>query len=419
MKKQLLALGLLLMTFSSYAQRNTFQEKVSYWVKTDAKTSGESQLNGYAPLKITSDGNFTTPIGKAASNYYLVFKSHDKEHVDLLDVNLNCYKHTMTTRNISLADEALKNEKIQTGAIVKQGFKYDYESDRQFFQLIDADDQTYIYEFIYVNDDFELTDHQKIQTYLSLKYGISLLESSNYYDEQVGYLWTEKQNNQYITSIGRNDFYQLNTLTTVNSAQDIYSLSAKHLNNHEYILVGSSADDWKVGEGGKILKNFSFEATTSNAVDFTFSVNTNDLETANGVLMLYKNNDFTQPIAVGVESGDHQIDFHLSTNDISSTDEYVLAFAQMPSAEIVLDKNAYKIYPNPVKVGESLSIDFNFKYKTDTEIYIYQIDGKLVERKRLGVIDQYQYTTRLQSSGTYVVAIVNNGNTQAQKIVVE
>ena len=135
--------------------------------------------------------------------------------------------------------------------------------------------------------------------------------------------------------------------------------------------------------------------------------------------MLYKNDDFTKPIAVGVESGDHQIDFNLSTNGISSTDEYVLAFAQKPSAEIVLDKNAYKIYPNPVKVGESLSIDFNFKYKTDTEIYIYQIDGKLVERKRLGVIDQYQYTTRLQSSGTYVVAIVNNGNTQAQKIVVE
>src|SRR5690606_40271072 len=94
---------------------------------------------------------------------------------------------------------------------------------------------------------------------------------------------------------------------------------AKHLNNHEYILVGSSADDWKVGEGGKILKKFSFEATTTNTVDFTFTVNTKGLETSNSVLMLYKNDDFTKPIAVGVESGENQIVYHLSNTDIYST----------------------------------------------------------------------------------------------------
>lgn len=424
MKKRLLVMGLAMVSYASHAQYKSFQEEASFWVRSNSYGSNGTELNGIAPLQKNSKTQLSAPIQEGNSSYYMVFRSLDRESKDLLDFNFACYKHTMTTQNINYFDEVKKQEKIRNGAIVKQGFSYAYQSDKQFLQLIEEEDQTYIYEFIYVNKEFSAQDHQKIQTYLSVKYGISLIDAANYYDEVVGYLWSDISDfNHDITGIGRNDYYQLNTTSTTNSVQNQYTLSASHLDNHEYVFVGSDKGAWKVvslGMTNVIEKKFKFKATHTTDLDFTFTINTNLLEGAknNVSYVMYKNDDFTQPIAIGVERNG-QVDFRLQASQLDENAAYTIGYATKSTGEFVFQKGDINVYPNPAKIGENITIDFNFQNKTEVEVYVYQVDGKLIQRKKLGAIDRSQFTTQLQQSGTYVFAVVSNGTTQVHKVVIE
>lgn len=424
MKKRLLLLGIAFVSIATNAQNKSFSEEANFWVHSTKVSKESSALNGHAPIEKNDRTVLTAPIGKDHSNYYVVFKSLDQENKDLLDFNFSCYKQTMTTQNINYFDEVARKEKIKTGAIVKQGFTYPVASDRQFLQLVEEPDQTYVYELIYVNKEFSLQDHQKIQTYLSLKYGISLIESANYYDEQVGYLWNNQSFNHQVTALGRNDYYNLNTTSTTNSVQDLYTLSTASLANHQYVFVGANEGRWSVvnkGTHSVIDKSFAFQITNADHLDFVFSINTQNLQGAlkDQALVMYKNNDFSTPISIGLAKADGIVDFSLNGSQISSEDTFTIAYASKSTSEFVFEKGDVNVYPNPSKVGENITIDFNFKNKTDVEVYVYQMDGKLIERKKLGSIDQSKYTTNLNSSGTYVFAVISNGITQVHKVVVE
>lgn len=424
MKKRLLYLGMVLLTLSSQAQNRSFDQEATFWVKGQANKSAV-HLNGHAPIENNESTVLTAPIGKDHSNYYLVYKSLDKENKDLVDFNFSCYKQTMTTQNINFHDENAKQQKIKTGAIVKQGFVYPALTDRQFLHVIEENDKTYVYEMIYINKEFQLQDHQKIQTYLSLKYGISLVEPANYFDESVGNLWQIKENhNEDITAIGRNDYYGLSTLSTTNSVQSNYSLASNSLSDNEYVFVGSSKGDWEIVENKQtkvIDKTFSIQTTTTRNLAFDFIINTNQLAGYDNesVLILYKNGNVNEPISFGKQVND-QVVFSLQSNDLSDHDEYTVGYAsRFNSSEIVFSRDEIKVYPNPSKIGENVNIDFNLKNKSDVEVYVYQLDGKLIDRKKLGVVDVAQYSTSLNQSGTYVFAIITSSGTQVQKVVVE
>lgn len=424
MKRNILLLSFALASLSAIAQQKSFKEESNFWLKSDKQLKDTSIFNGHAPLQKNSNTQLSTKIGKDYSNYYLVYRSLDSKPVDLLDLNMACYKHTMTTHNINFHDENLKNEKIKTGAIVKQSFHYPAESDNQFLQVILEDDKTDLYEFVYVNKEFDLIDHKKIQTYLSIKYGISLIDSDNYYDDTIGNLWDKSKDfSNFITSIGRNDYYQLNTLKAVNSVQNQYSISANYLKDREYVMVGSNAGDWKMitKENEIVLdKYFYFKPISHANLDFVFTINTNNLEnkSTDKAFILYKNNDFTKPVAIGIDGNNGQVNFNLNSQDISENDEFMIAYSAKPNAEIVVDKNEINVYPNPIKENESVNIDFNFNRKTDVEVYVYQLDGKLISRKTIKEIDQMKHSIQLHTVGNYIVALLFDGKTQIHKITV-
>ncbi|HUH26435.1 MAG TPA: hypothetical protein VLY87_07395 [Flavobacterium sp.] len=196
MKKTILLTAILFSSYAVFAQK--FENRTAFWAKPDKAQNFNQKLNKNVSLNGNVSQSMTASIGEGASNFYVVFKSEDAVEKDLLDFTFTCYQHTVTTHNINYHDVKTVDQKRRTGAIVKYGFNYpNAAGDKNFVTIADKpNDLTDVYEVIYVNDAFSDLDHQQIQTYLSLKYGISLINSSNYVDANGKSIWNSGLNAQ-------------------------------------------------------------------------------------------------------------------------------------------------------------------------------------------------------------------------------
>ncbi len=128
---------------------------------------------------------------------------------------------------------------------LKKGINYTFIKDRPEIDL---------YEILVYNQRLSASQMLPIQTYLSLKYGISLDDNLDYRSAVDVVLWDYKKNKAYakrITGLGRSDLFELQQLQTQNSNDSLFrmgleaeavsnSLNKGYLNNESFFIYGDN-----------------------------------------------------------------------------------------------------------------------------------------------------------------------------------
>jgi len=502
MIKKVLSIATLCFALSLQNQANaqSLKSEAKFWIKgTDAKSV--THLNGNYPLSEDNQGAILTPIGDNHSNFYIVFQSSDSQSVDLADLNMKCYQHKITTQNINNhgLDVPLA-EKIQTGAIVKYGFNLgNYTVTDDFLLVNNEKDKTFIYELIYVNKEFTDVDHKQIQTYLSLKYGITLIDINNYLSNKQVVLWDASyapEFNKNVIGLGKSNYYDFNQQTTINSVDKLLRITSNSLKNEAYILVGNNAKSNRfVNVGNEMIleKTYLVQTTSESEEIITLNMDTR----------LFENFDASKDVYLNLNNG-RKIKGNVDINSLVFTDvvlnldgngkeQFSISYdlssvkAELADAwflndrgevtikpEVIADKkadvkiawyynkqlisnkkdlivnktgnyemkvtsnnvtNSYQttvyskvdakvsneisVYPNPVSADQEFKISYNLGSESNVEIFIYQLNGKLVTHQNLGRFNQNEFNFKLTTAGVYMIVSKIDGKTSINRQIVK
>lgn len=435
MKRRLLLAAVLFSTGFTFAQ--TFENRASNWIKPDRTLNKKQALNQNVVFNKNVTQSLTSSIGEGDSNFYVVFKSEDATETALLDFTFTCNQHSVTTHNINYPDSNLIDLKRRTGAIVKYGFSFpNAAGDKNFVTIADnPNDLTDVYEMIYVNDTFTELDHQQIQTYLSLKYGISLINHNNYVDQNGKAIWNSNLNNaynHYITGTGRSDYFGLNKTVTSNSIDKRLEVSTNRFENNEYLMIGTNTkhSNW-INEGQSELLDTSWLVQTnasSNLTTLRFNSDTKLKDTGTYELLVHPTaSSFVVDENIiryqGKVEG-NQIVFPnvVFDTDRNGFDTFSIAYSSQskettqPKLVISSDVNAY---PNPANLNESVKVTYRFDKPTNLNIHVFTIDGKFIEKKEVNNTTGYEYETSFNAAGVYLIVSTYNGQVTTNRLIVK
>lgn len=434
MKRTLLLSAVLLSSIATFSQ--TFESKASFWVKPNKIQNSKQVLNKNASITQNSDKSLTTNIGAGYSNFYLVFKSEDTDQKDLLNFTFTCTQQTLTTHNINHTGVVDIDQKRKTGAIVKYGFNYQHATgDKNFVTVSDvANDLTDIYEVIYVNEAFTDLDHQQIQTYLSLKYGISLINSANYVDANGRSIWDNNLNSMYnnnITGVGRSDYFNLNKLETINSVDKRIEISSNDFNNNEYLMIGSTNDhsNFVRVENQELLDSSWLVQTnaTSNLTTLRFNLGSTLKTTGTYELLLNQNSstfNTNDVLKIKGKVDGNQLVFEnvMFDADGNGYDTFTIAHStnskEDAKPEMVINTKV-NAYPNPANINETVNVTYNFNKPTNLNIHIFTVDGKLIDKHEINNVNNHVFETKFTSAGVYLIVSTYNGDITTNRIIVK
>lgn len=433
MKRKILLAVLLFTTVNTFAQ--TFEDRAAFWAKP-GETQNTKQVLGKAAYGV-KDESLTTNIGEGNSNFYLVFKSEDNVEKELLNFTFTCTQHTLTTHNINYHDAAKVEEKRRTGAIVKYGFDYPHANgDKNFVAVADVpNDLTNVYEVIYVNDKFTELDHQQIQTYLSVKYGISLINSANYVAANGTSVWNANLNpsyNENITGVGKSDYFGLNKTQTVNSVDKRIEIKTNEFNNNEYLFIGSNnnnnsfikANDYDVLNSSWLVQT----NTKSNLTTLRFNLGTELKATGTYELLInqtetiFENNQNVLKVQGKVEGNQLVFENVMLDADGNGYDTFSVGYTtkakENSKAEVVLSSKV-NAYPNPANINETVNVAYNFGKPTNLNIHVFTVDGRLVSKQEVNNINTHLFETKFTTAGVYLIVSTYNGEITTNRIVVK
>lgn len=163
------------------------------------------------------------------SSVFLVYQSADKSESDILSIKKGLYRPDVTSKQVKATNEvSLKKTTAKNGVLVSYIFSKKALSkkrgDLSFNDLIhtESDGKHKVMELIVLPDLCEQQLQNQIESYLSLKYGVSLAAGKDYYNSENQKIWNGKDNayNSRVTGIGRDDYFGLYQKQSGNSTKD-------------------------------------------------------------------------------------------------------------------------------------------------------------------------------------------------------
>lgn len=433
MKRKILLAAVLFTTLTTFAQ--TFENKATFWAKPNKTQSTKQVFNKNASLNHGTNQSLTTNIGEGSSNFYMVFKSGDPVEKDLLNFTFTCAQHAVTTHNINYHDAATVDQKRKTGAIVKYGFEYPGASgDKNYVTVIDQpNDLTDVYEVIYVNDKFTELDHQLIQTYLSVKYGISLINPANYVDANGKQIWNSNLNAQYntnITGVGKSDYFGLNKTETVNSVDKRIEISTNGFNNNEYLFIGANNENTSfVKSNDYEILNSSWLVQTNTASNLTtLRFNLGSLKSTGTYELLINQSatsfDNTNVLKVQGKVEGNQLVFEnvMFDADGNGFDTFSVGYttkAKENSKPEIVSNSKVNAYPNPANINETVNVAYNFDKPTNLNIHVFTVEGRLINKQEVNNINNHVFETKFSTAGVYLIVSTYNGEITTNRIIVK
>ncbi|MBB1149296.1 hypothetical protein H4K35_03965 [Myroides sp. NP-2] len=272
---------------------------------------------------------------------------------------------------------------LAQGAIVNFNFvnaNYRNKNGKRIFYLDNTYDKsnTALYEVLICNDCGNPITRNKIETYLALKYGITLADKTKYWSSNGVQLWDAKLNaafNNHIIGLGKDRYFGLEQLATSS--------------NEEPGVVLKKADN------EEILANQSFVLIGDNAKEKAFDSQSNR----------FKRQWLVQ------NKGDHDllVDFSLAVAPEKDMDYYLYTAA---GGEIAQDKT------------DTLQLSFkNITVNTHSNTYWsigrvqpFAID---IEQDTLGINHSYQLLTTGASEPPYAIQATDLNTHEAYFFVTE
>jgi hypothetical protein len=310
---------------------------------------------------------------------------------------------------------------------------------------ISFDDRN-LFELIFIPKKSKPMDLNKLHSYLSIKYGISL-ERGKYYGSDEKVIWDPEKHKKFThrpTGLGRDDGYELYQKQSCNQEDgflsigktDIKKLNAENQSvfDHNNFVIWSD-DDQKMslkrdGNFNVLERNWeiNFIGSTITKNNYKIRIDKKTINPDNVPLtywMILKNKSGETTKIQGVAAQKYVIfsavDFLQDKND----DYYnTFTFAVTPlrseikenikgsetteirPEQMSLDLEQIILYPNPVKKGELFTV--KFPAMENLNISIYDGGGRLI---RLEKIDHKakSYTSSLSVQSSYLITLTRDG----------
>ncbi|WP_029297175.1 T9SS type A sorting domain-containing protein [Chryseobacterium hispalense] len=311
---------------------------------------------------------------------------------------------------------------------------------------ISFDDRN-LFELIFIPKKSKPMDLNKIHSYLSIKYGISL-ERGKYYSSDGKVIWDPEKHKEFAhrpTGLGRDDGNELYQKQSCNQEDQFLSIGKtdiKKLNAENQSLFDQnnfvmwSDDDKKMsfkrdGNFDVLERNWeiNFIGSTITKNNYKVRIDKKRINPDNLPLvywMILKNTSGEIAIVQGVADEKYisfaAVDFLQDKNeDYYNTFTFAVTplrsdvkdntikeseISEITAGQISLDLEQIILYPNPVKKGELFTV--KFPAMENLNISIYDGGGRLV---RLEKIDHKakSYTSSLSVQNSYLITLTKDG----------
>lgn len=230
-------------SFCSYSQKSNNIYNPNIWLQDITKIDSlKSKLNFHQELKLGTKNNwFTKDRLKKSNNLYVVFKSESQEPI----ISILGENHSFFLQSDSFK---LKNENDITGYNQSFGELMDFrlgDFGENMFVINNKLNNVQLYEVIL---DHNLSEYKsnEVRTYLSIKYGIDLIDYKQYVYKDNKQLWSKTSNNANIFGIGKFNYFNLKQLKSTHSKNKNWTIQfsdkikTDNLNDGDYVLIGDN-----------------------------------------------------------------------------------------------------------------------------------------------------------------------------------
>ncbi|PQA93990.1 hypothetical protein B0A69_10375 [Chryseobacterium shigense] len=313
-----------------------------------------------------------------------------------------------------------------------------------------------LYELIFIPRKAKKMDLNKIHSYLSIKYGISL-EKGKYYGSDEKIIWDPEKHQEFKyrpTGLGRddgNELYQKQSSNQEDQFLTIGKTDIKKTNventslfDHNNFVMWS--DDNKSmtmkAEGNfKVLERnweINFIGSTIPKSNYKIRINKKTINPDSLPIvywMFLKNSVGELTKVQGIENENYvdfnTVDFYKEKEgeilshftfavsplrDIKKDDE-TNSGSSIHENQVSLDLDQIVLYPNPVKKGQNFTV--KFPEMDNLSIAIYDGGGRLVKLEK---IDRHSrsYSSSLAIQSSYLISVTQNGKVlKTFKVIVD
>ncbi len=435
--KKLLLLLIMFSFVQSKAQKignNTILKGSTIWLKgidNDKTTIGLNKNK--AILNLNSKHKIFKRRLSSASSLIVVYTFNPKKETTILNLNkrgkgisLNTTSLVSFGKKTTIAPNHFHG-KIATIQFFNTELKRgDINVNTAFFD----DTKNAIFELLFFPKYISVQKKQKIETYLAIKYGISLEKKQDYYNSDYQKIWDTTENEDFsnrVFGIGYDDGLGLKQKESIHSEDDFLRIAYSNkedVSDKQFLLVGDNGKDTHFhSEGGfeRVARTWKFNA--SSVDDFTqYKFILSSLDT--------------------ITTQDNNWEYKLSVSDspdITLDSARLIATTSRTSSQLVFDniklkegeqyftfmkvpknyqkEKLFKIYPNPVSKNQPLQIYIANPESKKIAITIYTINGQLIFSKEDIVLDKQVYKYQLPSAGVYTVSVTIGDTTSTTKVI--
>jgi hypothetical protein len=432
-------------SFSAYSQ--LVGSDVSLWEKTNptlreaTRCSDENLLNFHCGIK---DKLLKKYIKYSKNKSHTLSLVHTSKEDELIWDNTD--KHVSLSNNAYVKDKNFKE-------LGKKPSIFSFLGNADQKQKVDSlkikfEDQN-LYEMIFFSRKAKAIDLNKIHSYLSIKYGISL-EKGKYYGSDAKVIWDPEKHKDYKyrpTGLGRDDGNELYQKQSSNQSDQFLSIGmstiARTNSENPTTIDNSNFVMWSDDNKGMSLKverdlevlernwEISFIGNKIPKTDYSLrilkdAVNPRSLPLAYWML-LKKDNGEIKKIS-GVENEKYiifnKVDF-LDAFDSGDKTHFTFAVGpkdqkgneldprytlnsgnQYNEKDLSLDLTKIALYPNPVKKDQNFTV--TFPAMENLIISIYDGGGRLIALDKMSNTAR-SYVNHLPIQSSYLINLTQNG----------
>jgi Secretion system C-terminal sorting domain len=297
-------------------------------------------------------------------------------------------------------------------------------------------------ELIVFDKVLNKNEKQKIITYLSIKYGISMVDTFSYMDSHGKSIAEKKAGFHHrFTGIGKDDYFMLNQKQSHNGYDNacdftiglggIWNTNDENKSNIPNLAYMTWTDDghdgrWAQYTNGQFLdRKWLIKSNHDFFVNkqFEVSILKNKLLDYNEkmpVWMIVLHQDKTEEVVKMKRMNDTNVFFDYTFDkDLSGSDEVVFAQSfRHPITTEFLEASEDRIYPNPVAVGQEFMLSLSNLNDSEINISLFDLNGKmLTDEKREATNKSFLYNSKIPVEGQYILKVSGENTSKQFKII--
>ena len=421
-------------------------EKSTIWIKSEKSQRGSVLFNDNAPIKKIYNLDDLKNKLSGKSTLFIAFNTNPKLETKILTLDYGSDKIDISNKGIFKKSILEHRFKDSPAKIISYTFNNPNLSIKAKNKLIidlltnQNIEENQLLEVIYFPEVLSEINIRKIETCLSIKYGISLAKEKDYIDFKTDTIWHAKENKAFSNRVtGITDTYNLNfrQLKSGNSEKDgIYvafdtlKIKKEILHNHtNYLLWGDNDKSTLFKTNSKESELETFERSWKlqylkfdyqlDSLFYTFSINKKELKIESSE----KSNKKLWLVFSETEEGLKNI-HQAKLIPLKKEDSTFVTFENVYLSK----ENYFNLVKLPeifiqhkvVKNCDANTYAYNFTLNGGVPAYSIEIldsQKRLIEKLSL---NNSKFSKKFNQSGTYYVVVYDKiGNSVTQEIIIE